>query len=197
MKRADAAVELATRDIVVRLGEGLDAPKATAPRPPQRCSGKTAAARRLSLLKRTCRRSATRCLVTSVSSTIARMPWLHFLRLLAVVVCTAMFSAHGATFLRLQSQPGDLYSWGGQQFEYREGDGGSYAIQADAGTLVFYRYLPCTACVEDLWEPEVHFAAPTGQTLGVGRYQSVQRFPGSPTSPGLLYVRASAWARCK
>jgi hypothetical protein len=34
MKRAAEAIERATRDIVVRLGEGLDAPKGTKPQPP-------------------------------------------------------------------------------------------------------------------------------------------------------------------
>ena len=105
---------------------------------------------------------------------------------------SAGLSAEAATFVRLQSQPGDPTLDGAQRLEYVDPGTGFYSFSVvanTAGGVDFIREPACRAssCSSTSDITAVNFAPIAGQVFGVGSYESVQRYSRNGGSrPGLL-----------
>ena len=108
------------------------------------------------------------------------------------VCCAASLGAEAATFVRLQSQPGDPTLDGPQRLEYDDPGTGFYSFTVTpnaAGGVDFTRAPKCgsTVCAPGSDYTAVQFAPVGGQPFGVGTYPSAQRYSNTPASrPGLL-----------
>jgi hypothetical protein len=106
------------------------------------------------------------------------------------LACFALaFAAQAATFVRLQSQPGDPTAAGGQLILHDVSDGFAYTVRDNAaGGVDFVRVVFCNPiCYPSQDFTEIRFAPATSQSFGVGTYANAELF--SPTRgphPGLL-----------
>ncbi len=104
--------------------------------------------------------------------------------------CLASFAAQAATYVRLQSQPGDPTGDGEQRVEYTA-DPSAYSMTVvpnAAGGVDFLRTLPCKpVCPSSSDYTSIEFAPAAGQAFVAGSYAGVQKFSRTPGSrPGLL-----------
>jgi hypothetical protein len=104
--------------------------------------------------------------------------------------CLASLAAEAATYIRLQSQPGDPTGAGEQRVEYTV-DQKAYSIAVvpnAAGGVDFLRTLPCQpVCPSTADHTSIQFAPAAGQSFVPGTYSAVQKFSRNPGSrPGLL-----------
>src|SRR5205823_13600439 len=103
------------------------------------------------------------------------------------VCCAASLGAEAATFVRLQSQPGDPTLDGPQRLEYDDPGTGFYSFTVTpnaAGGVDFTRAPNCgsTVCAPGSDYTAVQFAPVGGQPFGVGTYPSAQRYSNTPAS---------------
>jgi hypothetical protein len=110
----------------------------------------------------------------------------------ALAVCVAAsLGAEAATFVRLQSQPGDPTLGGAQQVEYDAPGTGFYSfsvIPNTAGGVDFIRQPNCSQnCTSTSDVTAVQFAPAAGNVFAPGTYASAQRYSRNGTSsPGLF-----------
>jgi len=110
----------------------------------------------------------------------------------ALAVCVAAsLGAEAATFVRLQSQPGDPTLDGAQQVEYDAPGNGFYSfsvIPNTAGGVDFIRQPNCSQnCSSTSDFTAVQFAPVAGNVFAPGTYASAQRYSRNGTSsPGLF-----------
>jgi hypothetical protein len=110
--------------------------------------------------------------------------------------CALGLAAQAATFVQLQSQPGDPTAGGAQHLEYdgarTETNGTKTYVMTvtpnAAGGVDFLRTLPCGEfCFNNGDFTSIQFAPAAGQSFGVGTYSQAQRFSKTPGSrPGLF-----------
>src|SRR5262249_35710901 len=136
------------------------------------------------------------------------MSWHRFSRIvLAIAFASATtFTARGESFLHLLSEPGDPDAEG-QQWRDVRGSRVAFAVEANAaGGVDFKIFFNCAGkcpspgssdgASELLPDGAIRFAPAAGQLLGVGAYESVQRYMDiGGSSPGLLYYRMD-YGRC-
>ena len=106
-----------------------------------------------------------------------------------LAVCFASLTTEAATFVRLQSQPGDSTAGGGQRIEYLDPKAYSMTVVPNsAGGVDFIRQLPCPSiCASTPDTTQVQFAPAAGQAFVAGTYSSAQRFTRiAGARPGLL-----------
>ena len=113
------------------------------------------------------------------------------------VGCALSFATQAATFVNLQSQPGDPTLGGAQRVEYDlhlEADQTVKYVMTvtpnEAGGVDFLRALPCIPgqlCASNNDFTHIQFAPAAGQTFGVGTYSQAQRYSKTPGSnPGFF-----------
>src|SRR5690349_1360809 len=110
-----------------------------------------------------------------------------FLALLACLLLAV--TAEAATFVRMQSQPGDPTGGGSQRIEVSDTFSYNFSVKPNAaGGVDFVRVRPCNpVCYPTSDFTEVRFAPAAGQTFGVGTYADAQLYSPTPGSkPGLL-----------
>jgi hypothetical protein len=99
------------------------------------------------------------------------------------------FAAEAATFVRMQSLPGDPSGAGVQRIEHGDASVFSFTVKPNAaGGVDFVRVAPCNPiCYPTADFTEVRFAPAAGQAFGVGTYSNAQIYSPTPASrPGLL-----------
>jgi hypothetical protein len=108
----------------------------------------------------------------------------------AFLACSVLaFAAEGATFVRMQAQPGDPTASGAQIIEHSDTKAFSFTVKPNsAGGVDFVRVVACNPiCYPTPDFTEIRFAPAAGQAFGVGTYAQAQIYSPSPgPQPGLL-----------
>ena len=108
----------------------------------------------------------------------------------AFLACFVLaFAAQAATFVRLQSQPGDPTAAGAQLVEHDASDHFSYTVKPNtAGGVDFVRVTPCNPiCYPSPDFTEIRFAPATNQSFGVGTYTNAELYSSTAKPhPGLF-----------
>ncbi len=111
--------------------------------------------------------------------------------ILAVCLATGL-SAEAATFVRLQSQPGDPTLDGAQRLEIFDTPNISYTVTVTPNAAGGVDWIRAQKCVSTVCSPSsdstvVQLAPAAGQAFATGTYASVQRYSNAAGSkPGLL-----------